>query len=72
MGEPAGSITALADRLDRSYSVVHDDVDVLAEYGVVQFRRAGQAKQPFVPYERIAFDVTIEAAETGEDVEAPG
>jgi len=71
MGEPAESITALADRLDRSYSVVHDDVEVLAEYGIVQFRRKGQSKQPFVPYERIEFDVTVEAPVTGGDTEAP-
>lgn len=71
MGEPAGSITELADRLDRSYSVVHDDVEVLAEYGIVHFRREGQSKQPFVPYERIEFDVTVEASRTGRDTEAP-
>lgn len=71
MGEPAESITALADRLDRSYSVVHDDVEVLAEYGIVQFRRRGQAKQAFVPYERIEFDVTVVAPGAGRDTEAP-
>ncbi len=71
MGEPAESITALAERLDRTYSVVHDDVDVLAEYGIVQFRREGRSKQPFVPYDRIEFDVTVEAPVTGGDSEAP-
>lgn len=71
MGEPAESITALAQRLGRSYSVVHDDVAVLAEYGIVQFRQEGQSKQPFVPYERIEFDVTVEAPVTGGDSEAP-
>lgn len=71
MGEPAESITALADRLDRSYSVVHEDVEVLAEYGIVQFRQDGQSKQPFVPYQRIEFDVTVEAPVTGGDSEAP-
>lgn len=71
MGEPAESLTALADRLDRSYSVVHDDVGVLAEYGIVQFRREGQSKQPFVPYARIEFDVTVEAPGMGDEKEAP-
>lgn len=70
MGEPAESITALADRLDRSYSVVHDDVEVLAEYGIVHFRRMGQSKQPFVPYGRIEFDVTVEAPAPGGDPNA--
>lgn len=69
MGEPARSISALAGRLDRSYSVVHDDVAVLAEYGIVLFRREGRAKQPFVPYERIEFDVTIVAPREREDTE---
>lgn len=71
MGEPAESITALAERLGRSYSIVHDDVEVLAEYGIIQFRRDGQSKQPFVPYERIEFDVTVEAPVAGGDSEAP-
>lgn len=59
--EPAESISALADRLDRQYGPVHDDVDLLAEYGIVHYREAGQAKQPFVPYERIEFGVTLSA-----------
>lgn len=70
MGRPAESITELADRLERSYSTVHGDVETLAEYGIVQYREAGQSKQPFVPYETIEFDVTIRAPLTGGDTEA--
>jgi len=70
MGQPAESISGLADRLDRSYSAVHEDVAVLAEYGIVQYREAGSAKQPFVPYETIEFDVTIRAPLTAGDTEA--
>lgn len=70
MREPAPSITALAERLDRSYAVVHDDVSVLAEYGIVQFREDGTSKQPFVPYETVEFDVTVQA-EPARDTEAP-
>lgn len=70
MDTPADSITALADRLGRSYSAVHEDVEVLAEYGIVHFREAGQSKQPFVPYETIEFDVTVRAPLTGDDTEA--
>jgi predicted transcriptional regulator len=70
MGEPARSITELADRLDRSYSVVHDDIEILAEHGIVEFRRCGQSKQPFVPYGTIEFDVTIRAPLTEDDSEA--
>ena len=32
----ADSIIELADRLERIYSVVHDDINVLAEYGIVK------------------------------------
>jgi predicted transcriptional regulator len=71
MAEPAASISQLAERLDRGYSVVHEDVEVLAEYGLVEFRRDGQSKQPFVPYETIKFDVTIRAPVTGGDTETP-
>jgi predicted transcriptional regulator len=70
MGQPAESITELTDRLDRSYSAVHEDVEILAEYGIVQYREAGQSKQPFVPYETIEFDVTIRVPPTGDDTEA--
>jgi len=70
MGQPAESITDLADRLDRSYSAVHGDVEVLAEYGIVRYREVGQSKQPFVPYETIEFDVTIRAPLRGGDTEA--
>ena len=71
MGRPAESITDLADRLERSYSAVHEDVAVLAEYGIVRYREAGQSKQPFVPYETIEFDVTIRAPLADGDTEAP-
>lgn len=60
MDEPSDSINALADRLDRSYSVVHDDVEVLADYGIVQYRERGQSRAPFVPYETIDVSLTIE------------
>ncbi|MCH7661886.1 MAG: HTH domain-containing protein [Euryarchaeota archaeon] len=60
MDEPAPSISALADRLDRSYSVVHDDIEVLAEYGIVQFRSDRRNRAPFVPYETIDVSLTIQ------------
>lgn len=71
LDEPADSITALADRLDRSYSVVHDDVELLADSGIIKFRRAGGSKAPFIPYERIEFDVTISASTAAGDTELP-
>jgi len=71
MGTPAESISSLADRLERGYSVVHNDVELLAENGIVQFRQEGASKQPFVPYETIEFDVTVRAPIGGGDAEAP-
>jgi predicted transcriptional regulator len=61
MTAPADSISALAERLDRNYSTVHEDVSILAEYGIVQFRESGSSKAPFVPYESVEFDVTVRA-----------
>ena len=69
MGTSATSIKALADRLNRSYSVVHDDVAMLAEHGIVKFRHDGAAKQPFVPYETIEFDITVRAPVATEESE---
>lgn len=71
MTEPADSISDLAERLNRNYSTVHEDVEVLAEYGIVQFRQEGQAKQPFVPYDTIEFGVTVQAHHIGSDTETP-
>jgi predicted transcriptional regulator len=69
MDEPADSISDLAERLDRSYSVVHEDVEVLAEYGIVQFRSDRRDRAPFVPYEAIELDVTIRGTQA-EDADA--
>ena len=61
MTEPPASISALADRLERDYHDVYDDLDLLADYGIVRFRTDGRAKQPYVPYERVEFRGTITA-----------
>lgn len=72
LDESATSITALADRLDRSYSVVHDDVNVLAEYGIVKFRGGdtGQARGVIVPYETVEIDVTIQGSNAPDEAPA--
>lgn len=56
------SISALADDLDRNYRSVHDDVSMLADYGIVFLVEEGQSKRPYLPYKRIHIDV-----EFGED-----
>jgi predicted transcriptional regulator len=57
MEKPPESIRALADRLDRDVHDVHDDLHLLADYGIVQFRDRGRAKQPYVPYETVRLEV---------------
>ena len=61
MAEQADSITELAERLDRTYSVVHDDIEVLGEYGIVKFyeTEGSRSRGMLVPYETIEVDVTI-------------
>lgn len=69
MDEPADSISALAKRLDRSYSVVHEDVEVLAEYGIIKFHGDTSGRAPFVPYKSIDVSLTIQGSKS-EDAEA--
>ncbi|WP_207891130.1 HVO_A0114 family putative DNA-binding protein [Natrarchaeobius oligotrophus] len=40
----------------------------LAEYDVVHFERAGRAKRPFVPYERIEISLEITTPRPNDDV----
>lgn len=59
MADAPESITDLAERVDRGYSQVYEDLQTLEEYGVVAFAREGRARRPFVPYERIEYGGTI-------------
>ena len=61
MTDPPESIRDLADRLDRNYSDIHSDLDLLAEHHIVYFETAGRAKRPVIPYETVEFDVAIRA-----------
>jgi predicted transcriptional regulator len=66
----AESITALAEDLDRDYRTVHDDVSLLADYGLLFVIEEGQAKRPYLPYERIHLDVELVGAR-GSEEQAP-
>jgi predicted transcriptional regulator len=55
----AESISALAERLDRDYRTVHDDVTLLAEYGLLYVVEEGRTNRPYLPYRRIHLDVDI-------------
>lgn len=59
MEEPAESIRALADRLDRDVRQVHDDLQILSESRIVHFREAGSAKQSYVPYDTVKIEVEL-------------
>lgn len=59
----AESIAALADDLGRDYRAVHDDVSLLSDHGLLFVVDDGQAKRPYLPYERIHLDVEL----VGED-----
>lgn len=61
MSDPPESISELADRLERNYSDVHSDVELLADHHVIHFERNGRAKRPVIPYETIEFDVSVRA-----------
>jgi predicted transcriptional regulator len=53
------SIRDLASRLDRDVHDVHDDLYLLAEYGIIHFEESGRAKQPYVPYDTVRIEVEI-------------
>jgi predicted transcriptional regulator len=54
MEHPPESIRALVDRLDRD---MHDDLHLLAEYEIIQFKEDGRAKKPYVPYDTVRIEV---------------
>ena len=56
------SIQELADRLDRNYADVHEDVSLLADYGIVYYRESGRSKAPVVPYTRVEIEGTVAEA----------
>lgn len=66
----AESITALAKDLDRDYRTVHDDLSLLADYGLLFVIEEGQAKRPYLPYERIHLDVEL-VGTRGSEKQAP-
>ena len=61
MSQNPVSITDLADQLDRNYSDVHSDVEMLANHHIVYFDTVGQRKRPVIPYDRIRLDVEVAA-----------
>ena len=51
--------------LHHSHKTVHDDVTRLAKYGIVFLvEDDDRAKQPYLPYDRIRFDVELTGSDT--------
>ena len=71
MERPPDSTRDLAARLDRNVSDVHSDLQLLAEYGIVEFQEAGRAKQPVVSYDAIRVEVELSLPEEGNDAVSP-
>lgn len=63
----AESITALAEALDRDYRAVHEDVTLLADYGLVFIVEEGQSRRPYLPYKRIHLDVELVGHDQSEE-----
>ena len=72
MEDPPESIRALTNRLDRDVHDVHDDLHLLAEYGIIHFQEDGRAKKPYVPYDTVRIEVEfgLHRGEESESVES--
>jgi len=56
----AESINALAKTLNRDYRVVHDDVTLLADYGLLFIvDDDSRSRHPYIPYERIQIHIEL-------------
>ncbi|MDZ7687332.1 MAG: transcriptional regulator [Halobacteriales archaeon] len=55
------NISAVADAVGRSYKNVHDDLETLAEYGVVKFDESakGRSKRPYIPYDNVRVELEL-------------
>jgi predicted transcriptional regulator len=63
------SIRELARLIERDVSVVHDDLELLADHGIVEFQQEGRNKRPTVAYEEIRIDVDL-SFDTGSETPA--
>ena len=69
MHDPPASIRALSGRLERGPKQVHDDVHLLANYGIVHFESGdGRARKPRVPYDSVRIDIEIASTSRADDI----
>jgi len=50
------SITELAEKIERDFKNVYNDLKALAAVGLVEFEGKGRNKKPYLPYERVKFE----------------
>ena len=60
------SIAALAANPDWDYTAVHDDVSLLADYGLLFVVEDGHSMRPYLPDERIHLEVELVGRHPGE------
>ncbi|WP_435076998.1 transcriptional regulator [Halococcus sp. AFM35] len=66
--EKPESIRELARLVERDVSVVHSDLELLADHGIVEFHQEGRNKRPTVAYEEIRINVDL-SFDSGTDSE---
>lgn len=49
------------------YDNAHDDITLLADYGLLFIVDEGQSKRPYLPYDRIHLDVEIAGGKPGKE-----
>lgn len=60
MDEPPASIAELANRLNRDYRTVYEDIETLRGYDIVYFGEGkGRGKRPYIPYEKVEIGGTL-------------
>lgn len=59
MTEEPDSIRDLADKVDHGLREVHEDVQMLASRGIVEFEEDGRAKKPRIPYDNVRIEVDL-------------
>ncbi|MFB6100166.1 MAG: transcriptional regulator [Candidatus Nanohalobium sp.] len=67
-----GSISQLAENLERGKSEVYSDLKLLEKHGIVFFEEDGQAKKPRIPYDeiKVEFNLLGENSKIGDGIKA--
>ncbi|WP_283402494.1 hypothetical protein [Halorubrum sp. DM2] len=66
LAAPTEGITQLAERVDQPYAVVHEDVEVLVNAGIIKWREAETTSQLFAPYDRVEIGIVLSPGRAGD------